>query len=616
MLLCVVIALPGLKNLSFDSNYKVFVPSTNEYMRELEHIEQTYAAQEDSMVFVVTDKSSGSVMTKEGIGALRELTNRSLEIKYALEAESIVNFQSIETVEETITSRELVPSGKVLSPQDAEAVRMTALAQEALVGRLLSRDGKLALVVVTFVISGDRTAALLDIHRQADDLRNAVERSFPNSRILLSGLLMFDYSMVDASLKDATSILPPAGLFIVLVLWMIFRSIVCATMVVITVLVNVSLAYCAFGYLQYTVNVLTLSGTIMIATLSIADSIHLLSGFLRNVNLGQSGLKAMKQSLEVNLIPLFLTTVTTVVGFLALYFSPSPPVRQLGVFAALGVMADFLTTVFTLPALVLLVSQYRGLRRGATAFPTAVVRLATRTPRGAVLIGTVVCVFVGSFVFENRIDDNSLKWFDDSMEFRQAIDASQDKLEGFKTITFNIDSREDGGVLNPAFTGMVQSFTDWLHMQPELSHVRSYLDVLKEVKGVLDPTPGESTQLPATRAEAAQLLLMHELSLPSPRHANRFLSVDKREARIVLSLRNVSNTEYLQFERRARAWLSANAPDAGQIRGTSVPLMFAHITQENLIAMVHASIAVMFVIFVVLTIAFRSLTLIRATVSV
>ena len=89
----------------------------------------------------------------------------------------------------------------------------------------------------------------------------------------------------------------------------------------------------------------------LIMTLAVADSVHILVAMLREMRLGSSKHDAIVESLRVNLQPVFLTTLTTTIGFLSMNFSDSPPFRHLGNMTAVGVVVAFLLAVVTLPAL-------------------------------------------------------------------------------------------------------------------------------------------------------------------------------------------------------------------------------------------------------------------------
>ena len=69
---------------------------------------------------------------------------------------------------------------------------------------------------------------------------------------------------------------------------------------------------------------------------------------------GMDKAAAVKESLRINFHPIFLTSLTTVVGFLSLNFSDVPPFRDLGNITSMGVAYAFVLSVLFLPALTLI----------------------------------------------------------------------------------------------------------------------------------------------------------------------------------------------------------------------------------------------------------------------
>ena len=62
----------------------------------------------------------------------------------------------------------------------------------------------------------------------------------------------------------------------------------------------------------------------IIMTLAVADSIHILITMLRAMRRGVGRRESLVESLRVNMAPVFLTSLTTAIGFLSLNFSDSP----------------------------------------------------------------------------------------------------------------------------------------------------------------------------------------------------------------------------------------------------------------------------------------------------
>jgi predicted RND superfamily exporter protein len=90
----------------------------------------------------------------------------------------------------------------------------------------------------------------------------------------------------------------------------------------------------------------------MILTMAVADAVHLLVTMRHELAAGKTKNDAMIESMRINFRPIFVTSLTTVLGFLSLNFSDAPPFHDLGNIASMGVAAAFILSVTFLPAIV------------------------------------------------------------------------------------------------------------------------------------------------------------------------------------------------------------------------------------------------------------------------
>ncbi len=115
-------------------------------------------------------------------------------------------------------------------------------------------------------------------------------------------------------------------------------------------------------------------------------------------------------------------------------------------------------------------------------------------------------------------------------------------------------------------------------------------------------------RLPRDRELASQYTLLYELSLPQGLDATNMIAPDYGSTRLVASLGNLDSSAVLAFERRAGAWLDANAPLVDERHG-GINLMFAHIARRNVAAMIEGNLLAAGVIGALLALALRSVGL-------
>ena len=94
----------------------------------------------------------------------------------------------------------------------------------------------------------------------------------------------------------------------------------------------------------------SISSMIIILTLAVADSIHILMTMRTSMKAGMEKRAALIEAVRVNFLAVAITSLTTAIGFLALNFSDSPPFRHLGTMSAVGIAAAWSTgLVVSLP---------------------------------------------------------------------------------------------------------------------------------------------------------------------------------------------------------------------------------------------------------------------------
>ena len=347
----------------------------------------------------------------------------------------------------------------------------------------------------------------------------------------------------------------------------------------------------------------------IILTMAVADCVHLLITFLHNMRLGHEKKQAMQESLRINFQPILLTSVTTAIGFLSLNFSDAPPFRDLGNIVALGVLIAFALSVTLLPALMALLPVRVKHQEKRDSSVMKVLAEFVINHRKTLLIGNaLLALVVMSFIPRNEINDEFVKYFDKSIEFRRATDFLNDNLSGIYNIEISIDTNLVGGISEPTYLAKIEQFEHWLELQPEIVHVNTITDTFKRLNKNMHGDQPEWYKLPEERDLAAQYLLLYEMSLPYGLDLNDQINIDKSGIRVLVSMKNMSTTEMLDIENRLHEWMNTNFSDY-TIHAASPVLMFSHIGQRNIIRMLIGSVVALVLISFILIAAFRSVKL-------
>jgi len=326
---------------------------------------------------------------------------------------------------------------------------------------------------------------------------------------------------------------------------------------------------------------------------------------------GQSRRDAISEALRINLQAVFLTSITTAIGFLTMNFSEAPPFRDLGNIVAMGVTAAFVYSVLFLPALLAVLPINIRPRpdkmdvRQCNQLASFVIRR-----RHAVFWSMfVVTVILAGGILNIELNDNFLKYFDDSFAFRRATDFVIDNLSGWDIMEYSLDSGEPGGINNPEYLATVEKFANWYRRQPKVVHVHAITDTLKRLNKNMHGDDPAYFRVPEQRELAAQYLLLYEMMLPFGLDLNNQITVDRSATRLSVSFKSLSANEIRTMDEAARQWLKANAPEHMFTYGTGLSMIWAHITARNIRSMLWAAFLALVLISAILMFAFRSFRL-------
>ncbi len=595
----------GGKKLAFKSDYRVFFSKENPQLNAFENLQNTYT-KDDNVLFVITPKDS-KVFTPEVLIAIQDITQQAWQIPHSIRVDSITNFQHTYAEDDDLIVDDLVTEPAEMNDEDLSYVQNTALAEPLLLNRLISKNSAHTGVNVTIQLPGiNEMKEVPEVVSFARQMKADYENRYPAVEIRLAGMVMMNNAFPEASQADFKVLIPTAFAIIIVVLLLLLRGFSGTAATVILVAFSIMAAMGTAGWLGMFLTPPSASAPTIILTIAIAGAVHLLVTMLQEIHKGTSKHDAIVESMRVNFMPIFITSLTTTLGFLSLNSSDAPPFRDLGNIASFGVVAAFILTMTFLPALMsTLPIKAKHLVAGTGLMDRLggfVVK--KRTP---LLYGfSIAVVVLISFIPSNQLNDVFVKYFDESVEFRRDTDYTSEHLTGTYTIAYSLDSGEAEGVSNPAFLAQVEKFANWYRQQPETIHVSSITDTFKRLnKNMHADNPAYYT-LPDNRELAAQYLLLYEMSLPYGLDLNNQIDVAKRATRLNITLKTISSNQILALEQRATDWMKQNTP-AMTTDGASPAIMFAHIGKRNIISMLTGTTVALALISLVLIITLGSI---------
>ncbi len=603
--LLVAVAASGGRFLTFKTDYRVFFSEDNPQLLAFEELQNTYTKTDN--VLIVLAPKDGNVFTRETLASVATLTKAAWQLPYSLRVDSLTNYQHTRAVGDDLIVADLVPDPSRLGPEELHAIREIAVNEPLLVSRLVSAQGHVTGVNITIQLpdngSGKEVPA---ITKHARELVEQVRAENPKLDVYLTGMVIMNNSFPEVSVRDQQTLIPIMFMIVLVTLAFLLRSLSSMIGTFIVIVFSILTAMGLAGWLGMGLTPPSASSPPIILTLAVADCVHFLVTFLHAMRKGMDRHSAIVESLRINMQPIFLTSLTTVIGFMSMNFSDAPPFRDLGNIVAMGVAAAFVFSVTFLPALMAILPV--RVKAGTARHTGRIDRFAdfvVARQNSLFWISGVVIILLVAFIPRNELNDEFVKYFDDSIPFRTATEFASENLTGIYTIDYSLGNGEVGGISEPAFLADVERFAEWYEAQPGVLHVNTLTDIMRRLNKNMHADDETWYRLPDERELSAQYLLLYEMSLPYGLDLNNQINIDKSATRMTVTLDSVSSNQLLSIEASAQAWLADNAPYM-KSGGASPSVMFAYIGQRNIRSMLIAASLALVLISIILIFALRS----------
>ena len=573
----------------------------------LEQLEETYALSDVALVAVAP--KSGTIFSRETLVAIEELTENLWRTPYATRVDSITNYTHSEGLEDDLIVEPLIDEASSLSGADIERIMEIALGTEETAGRFVSRNGRVAGLVVSVTLPEDRE---LGKQKVTDYLYRTVVEARERHTALdyhLTGEIVLNRAMRDA-IDEEMAILAPIALgTMLLVALLLLRSLWGALAIVMMLVAVIPSALGFAGYTGLSLFGESAAALFVLMAVTVAHSVHIIEGMAAGLRQGMDRVQAAMQTLRVNVWPVFLTSFTTAIGFLSLNFAEMPPFRVMGNIVAFGAMSAFVYSVTLLPAfLSVLPSRALQMREKKTDHFDRLGRFVISHRMLLLCSFGVVTVFLIAGISRIELRENWLELLDESYEFRQSTDFLSQNFKGVETYEYSLDSGREGGITDVDYLGKVDAFAEWYRTQPEVAHVFSIADIMKRLNKNLHGDDPDFYVLPNDPELAAQYLLLYEFSLPVGRDLNNLIDYDRKSTRVTVALSSLSTSEKIELDNRARAWFQDNAPDM-EAAATGVSVVGARSIQRNIEGMLLGTFVAMGIVSLLLLAVFRSVRL-------
>ena len=593
----------GIPNLKLDTDGRVFMAADNPDKILLDRFEQEFA-KDDNLAIVIVPKD-GEVFTPRTLGAIGAMTEELWNLPYVRLVNSITRFQNTYADGDMMVVEDLVPEPSMVTDAEAAEARAVALDRVEIRNSLINDDASATAISVIFRLPGvDLVTEIPDIISEAEPLLERYRADYPDITFKASGSVAVSQAFATASQRDGETLTPAMLVAMLVVVGVLLRSVTGSLLILILAALSALVSLGALGWTRVPINSATAVAPLMVITLAVASSVHVLSSVRQTMQQTSDRTIWARRALTDHGLGITVAVFTTAIGFLSLNFSISPPFRQLGNMVAGGMIGVWIFTIFLLPGLICWIPIRQ--KKDTAAVDRMMVALGEFVIRNQkrLLVGIpVVIIAFAAGISQIKLEDDFLRYFDESFETRQATDLYETELGGLNVLEYSVETGVENGINSVAYLQKLDALSAFLRDQPEISHIRSLSDTIKRLNMNMNGDDPAYYRIPDTDEEASQFLFLYELSLGYGMDLTDQINVDRSSTRISAFVGYATTRQLLALDDKIQGWFDSNAPELkSPVTGQSH--VYTMISARDVPSMLQgttlALIFISFVIFLVL----------------
>lgn len=455
----------------------------------------------DQDLLIQLKKDIGKNIKHRDIEALRDIRIKSKPVHKVRSLSTVENL--IDDDDSLITEKLIkeLPSNEI----DTKSIREQALNNELYRKILIDDEGSATNVQIELTITGDDSPNMIRVHNEilATIKSNGLDR-FAH----LSGVPVVNAQIGEAMDNDNKQFFPIVIIVILLSLLLTFKNIIVVLISMMVAVLTMIWALGSMAILGIDQNIVTSILPIFLISIAVADSIHYVSAYLYRVS--DSSQHSVLTTNAHLIRPMFLTTVTTIIGFFALSYSDLIFIREFGLFVSLGVAYAFFITISILPRLLpkirfsqLALNQSTNNESNhINVYARATIRVFLFMKKHSTSVFVYSLVLLGiclTLSMDIKVDNHSTASFDDSARIRTDEALINRHFGGIYPVNFWFQSDKPRQMIRPDVVSAIETLQNHIMTFDQVGYSISPNNFLKRINRVV----GE-----------------HNYALPSPLNEN------------------------------------------------------------------------------------------------
>ena len=538
----------GMTFIVVDDDMLAMLPNNMSSKLSWDAVQDEFGSTESIFIaFGIKDKT---IFNKSSFSDLWKLTNELESRPGIKKVTSLSNLPKIENVDDFLEVHSLQPSEELDAIQINE-IKKYVYNNQSIRARSISKDGDYFNIMVQ---PNDSIA-----HNVVRDIVVEIGDSLlsKNYEIHYGGTAYITGSVPGMIKNDISKLLGVGLVLMSLILLVNIRDLFAVGMIFSVIIQSLIVMAGLMGWVVYLTGsenfyftIINSSMPIILLTIANSDGVHVVTRFFQEMRRCGNTKKSLAKSIDILFVPIFLTSITTIAAFLALYFAPINQLMGYGICLSAGILYAFILSLTFLPAAMSLkkwnlnsnaISQNGHLENIIAKFG----KLVISKPKLILVVGMII-MFVGTAGLSAlKVDVNIANFFKEGTDFRKSIDFIDQEMTG----TMDVRIRVEAPIKDPNTLNEIQEMQKLLNSNPKVTTSYSIVDVVKQMHRIFMDDNPEFETVPKDEKKVSNLLMMYSISGDQD-DLNTIADYNYKVGLITALSRVMSTEEIIQFVKK------------------------------------------------------------------
>ncbi|MFQ6604006.1 MAG: RND family transporter [Fidelibacterota bacterium] len=509
-LLLTAIIASGIPFMVLDDDFMGLIPDTIQSKKVWERILDQYGSTE--RIFVAFGKKNTDIINADALAALWDMVDTLQTLPSVEDVLCVSTLIRIDNEDGFLETGDLQPY-RDLSEEDIISIKEYLAKNNDMAIRLVGRHGDYLNVVI-------------------QPVRNVTAEEFGKEVVPVAEYMLRDWDVHFGGITYVTSVTPPlirndvmrlvrVGLIIMVIILIANLRSIPAVLMMLSVILLSLLAMLGFmgwitwftGSRRFFFGIINSSMPIILLTIAVADGVHVLTKFLREARKQGHPHRALKTTMNTLMLPIFLTSITTIAAFLSIGFAPIEQFLGYGLTISFGIGWAWFLSVYYLPAVIYLKKwnlSSTSIDKNSI-FDDLSVRFGDQVlqhPKKVFSLG-ILAILIGAYgITLLKIEVNPANFFKPGTPIRNSFDFIDEEMTG----AYDLEVEVVGDMKDPVVLRKIERMQSFLEESPNITTTISIADIIKQLHRTVMDDDKAYEVIPDSRDKVNNLFTLYSMS--------------------------------------------------------------------------------------------------------